>query len=251
MSHCELVKSDSKVVNHFTVYRVRATTDFKNPYRDVKKGELGGYVNTLDTLGKNSWVFGNAILLASVRLGVESYVVGDFIYNNIVGTKIEINSNKDMYKHTKASYVSFIKVEGYIPGTRHPVVFGKCLKNSREPKYNKGDNIIFVGCTPGTIQQWKNKYKRMARDYDYGYQETEYANYLKQIETFYSKPVDNNVSKLEQISSNISTMKVSVTEALKTETISLISSLEVSQKVVVQSGPKRCPKTGRWLKKNP
>lgn len=251
MSHCELVKSDSKVVNNFTVYRVRATTDFKNPYRDVKKGELGGYVNTLDTLGKNSWVFGNAILLGSVRLGSESYVVGDFIYNNIVGTNVEINSNKDMYKHIKASYASFIKIDGYIPGTRHPVVFGKSLKNSREPKYNKGDNIIFVGCTPGTIQQWKNKYQRMARDYGYGYQETEYANYLKQIETFYSKPVDNNVSKLEKISSNVSTMKVSVTEALKTETISLINSLQVSQKVAQKSsGPQR-DELGRFMKKNP
>jgi len=41
--------------------------------------------------------------------------------------------------------------------------------------------------------------------------------------------------------------KKSVTETLKTETISLISSLPVSK----SAGPKRDPKTGRFAKKTP
>ena len=93
-------------------------------------------------------------------------------------------------------------------------------------------------------------YKKVSRNYGYPTKnEAEYYNYLKQIVEFYSKPVDNNESKLSKISQNVDSMKKEVTEALKADTISLISSLQVSTPVV-SKGPQR-DKFGRFVKKTP
>ena len=64
-----------------------------------------------------------------------------------------------------------------------------------------------------------------------GYQNDvkEYLGYLNRIEESL-KPSNEKI--LEKISENISSMKMSVTEALKFETISLVNSLQVSTPIV-------------------
>ena len=108
--------------------------------------------------------------------------------------------------------------------------------------------MISVGCQFYSLNHWKTFYTNIARNQGYGYgnRVSEYLGYLKQIEESL-KPTNEKI--LEKISSNISSMMVSVTEPLKSETISLVSSLKPTEKVV-KSGPAR-DKFGRFAKKTP
>lgn len=54
----ELVKSDSIIIDGYTLYRIMALRDF----RDVKAGDLGGYIESEYNLSHNgtSWVYDDA-----------------------------------------------------------------------------------------------------------------------------------------------------------------------------------------------
>ena len=254
MSYFKLVVNDFKVVDGCKCFRIQATRNFENAYRNVKKGELGGYVYNTDVLQDNSWVFGNAVLMYDVRLSGNSYIVGNGAFNKISGQNIQIISEENMNGHVRMSYANNIKVDGYFKGSFHPVVFGKATTNSNDSKIKVGDVVIYVGCNLGTIEQWKRKYAKVAKDYGYAEKlKTEYKGYLDQIVKFYSKSVDTNETKLVKISQNVEALKKTVTEPLKTETVTLIESLQVSSKEVskvVSKGPQR-DKFGRFVKKTP
>ena len=238
----EFKTNDSKVVDGVTVYRIRATETFETPYKTVKKGELGGYICDDTDLGDGSWVFGKAVVI-DCSVSRQSFITGDYVYKCIILTNSSIEGTGNYNNERGYNEITDINVVGhnFFEGSEHSVIWGVDKDTS--------DIMISVGCQFYSLDDWKEEYEDIAEDQGYaGKRVTEYLGYLKQIEDSL-KPSNEKI--LEKISSNVSNMKVSVTEALKTETISLISSLQVSQKVVVQSGPKRCPKTGRWLKKNP
>ena len=91
MAKYELVKSDFLVVETprgtVKVYRIRALSAFGN----VKKGELGGYVQELANLDQNgdawvsgnaqvsgdAWVFGNARVFGDAQVRGDAQVFGD------------------------------------------------------------------------------------------------------------------------------------------------------------------------------
>ena len=101
MSYFKLVVNDFKVVDGCKCFRIQATRNFENAYRNVKKGELGGYVYGSGVLGDNSWVFGNAVLLGNSRLLGSSYIVGDYTFNRFSGQNIQIVANQNMNGHVR------------------------------------------------------------------------------------------------------------------------------------------------------
>ena len=67
----ELVKSESIVYNGKTLYRIRALRDFITVRgRTIKKGDLGGYVESEDNLSQegNCWIFDNAKVYGNAKV---------------------------------------------------------------------------------------------------------------------------------------------------------------------------------------
>ena len=67
----ELVKSESIVYNGKTLYRIRALRDFITVSgRTIKKGDLGGYVESEDNLSQegNCWIFDNAKVYGNAKV---------------------------------------------------------------------------------------------------------------------------------------------------------------------------------------
>ena len=80
MKKYKLIKSDFKVEFGVKLFRIKALKDFG----DVKKGDLGGYVESENNLSQenNAWVFGeaqvygNALVFGGVRVYGEAQVYG-------------------------------------------------------------------------------------------------------------------------------------------------------------------------------
>ena len=237
MSYYKLLKNDTKQIGTRTLYRIQATEDFKTPYRDVKKGELGGYVENYGTLTNNSWVFGNAKVF-DCTMGHSSYIVGDHTYCGLFLNNGSIQGTGDYINKYGYNRIYDVDVIGHciIKGSKHSVIWG-VDKNNKEV-------TVIVGCQRYTIPEWKSHYKWISKSQGYQNDVKEYLGYLNRIEESL-KPSNEKI--LEKISENISSMKMSVTEALKFETISLVNSLQVSTPIV-QKGPAR-DKFGRFIKK--
>ena len=71
----ELLKDDAITSFGRTLYRIKATTDFG----DVKKGELGGYIEKEENLSHlgNAWVSGNALVSGNARVSDDAWVSGN------------------------------------------------------------------------------------------------------------------------------------------------------------------------------
>lgn len=236
MSYYEVVKNDYKYVNGNKCYRIRATQDFKNQYRNVKKGELGGYINLV--IYDFSWVFGKGIAF-NCRLRNNSYIIGDHTYRGIDLINSSIQGTGNYINETSMNTVKNIDIIGhnFIKGSKHSVVWG-IDKETKEIK-------ISVGCQFYSLDDWKRIYRDIAdRQGYYGYV-SEYLSYLNRIESS-MKPSNEKI--LEKISENVLSLKKTVTESLKTETISLVTSLKPTEKVASKSGPQR-DRFGRFAKK--
>ena len=215
MYYYELIEDDFKIVDGYMYRRIRATKDFENAYRNVKKGELGGYVRNQNVLYGNSWVFCNAVVINS-DLYNNSYIIGDYIYRGLLLDNSSINGTGDYYNTRDRNYLIDIEVIGhnFIHGSKHSVIWG-VDKNTKEV-------MISVGCQLYSLDDWKNHYNEIAnRKGYYNLMVNEYLTYLTRIEESL-KPSN------EKISSNLSSMKLQVTEPLKVETVSLVNSLPTS-----------------------
>ena len=104
----ELLKDDAITSFGRTLYRIKATTDFG----DVKKGELGGYIEKEENLSHlgNAWVSGNA------RVSGEAEVYGN----------ARVSSSKDY------------------------IVFKNHWSSGRHFTYTKSNKMWKVGCFYGT-----------------------------------------------------------------------------------------------------
>lgn len=60
--------TDESKVNEFgeILYRIRATDDI--PFQSVRKGDLGGWVRSAESLGGDAWVSGNAEVYGEARI---------------------------------------------------------------------------------------------------------------------------------------------------------------------------------------
>ena len=72
MKHFKLT-SETVQHNGRTLHRIQATKDSLH----VKKGELGGFVESLDNLSDNAWVSGNAQVSGDAKVSGNAWVYGD------------------------------------------------------------------------------------------------------------------------------------------------------------------------------
>ena len=74
MKHFKL--TDDKIQhNGRTLYRIRALKDI--PIQHVKKGDLGGYVESLKNLDNNAWVSDNAWVFGDAKVYGNARVFGN------------------------------------------------------------------------------------------------------------------------------------------------------------------------------
>lgn len=73
-------------VNRHMLHRIRATKDLPN---GVKKGDLGGFVESFDNLSDNAWVYGNAKVYENARV----YGYAEVCENAMVYGKAEVYEN--------------------------------------------------------------------------------------------------------------------------------------------------------------
>lgn len=241
MSYFKVIKNQSKVVNNVRVYRIQATETFETPFGTVKKGDLGGWICSNSTLKNNSWFFGDAVVINS-WLTNRSCIKGDHVYSQLGLDCTTINGTCDYITGYGRTTFFYMNVEGssIINANPRAIIWGT-HKTSKEI-------IVCVGCQQHNIQNWRKNFKLISRSN--GFDTIYIEPYLKHLDTIEQSLKSSNENILNMISENVNSMKSSVTESLKTETIFLIQSLVVS-KVSENSGPKRDPVTGRFAKKTP
>ena len=64
--------TESKIVDGITLYRIEAGADFKG----VKKGEKGGWVEKIENVSGNAWVYGDAHVYGDAQVSGDAQVYG-------------------------------------------------------------------------------------------------------------------------------------------------------------------------------
>lgn len=208
---------DSRNWNGKTIRKIQALRSFGN----VVKGQVGGWIESEDNLSHdgNCWINLDCVVCG------DSKVTGDIVVSDLA-----------RFLYTVDQETLAIK----------PLV-----KRGWEINYSgfdkkSGEHYIRVGCQYHPITTWKNNQFRARMVYDYNLSKQEEQEFLEILEGYEKKYCQKD--PLEKIEENVESMKNKVTEELKTETISLINSLQVSP--VVSKGPTR-DKFGRFAKKTP
>ena len=72
--HFELTDDTLENSEHI-LHRIRATRDI--PERNIKKGDIGGFVESYDNLSDNAWVYDNAQVFGSAKVFGNARVLED------------------------------------------------------------------------------------------------------------------------------------------------------------------------------
>lgn len=185
-------KKETIVVRGCELYRIRALKDFSN----VKKGDLGGYVNSvynLDQAGdcwiyddakvfQNAKVYGNAIVCGSAEVSgnalvYDNAIVGGFarVYEHarVIGTSL-VTSNVQIFKNSTvvdvAMYDNFVASGGYYDG--YPVYSDTfCVTSPKEVMRSVQDDIYHSK----EYQEWwqyRDGWKLERGDYGFEWKDT-------------------------------------------------------------------------------
>ena len=68
-------KDLSLKIGDITIFRIEATRDLDT--HDVKKGDIGGYIEKEENLSENAWVSGSAMVYGDARVSGSACVYGD------------------------------------------------------------------------------------------------------------------------------------------------------------------------------
>ena len=132
--------NETKVVDGVTVYRIQATVDFS----DVKKGDLGGFVEKEDNLSQvgSAWVYddavvyGNAKVFEFAKVHDNAKVIDEAkVYGHaLVANNAKVSENASVadhavvkdgtYIHGNASVVGHAEVLGSTELLDHVLAFG-------------------------------------------------------------------------------------------------------------------------------
>ena len=123
-------------VSGTTLHRIKALKDFGN----VKKGELGGYVESEYNLSQigNCWVYGNAWVFGNAEVYGNAKVYGNaWVYGNA-----EVCGNARVYGNA-----DYITIKGLGSRYRDTTIF----------KTRNEDVVVRCGCFYGTLTEFVNE----------------------------------------------------------------------------------------------
>ena len=158
----ELLKDDAITSFGRTLYRIKATTDFG----DVKKGELGGYIEKEENLSHlgNAWVSGNArvsdnaIVSDNARVSDNAWVSGNARVsgnawvsgNAIVSDNARVSDNAIVSGNAWVSDNARVSDNAIVSELGDVIVFKNHWSSGRHFTYTKSNKMWRVGCFYGT-----------------------------------------------------------------------------------------------------
>lgn len=105
MKKYEIVKDNFKEIYGIKVYRIRALKDIQNRHQDIKKGDLGGFVESERNLSQhdNCWIFDDAIVFgyAKVRDSANVCEHAQISNDTIIIGYATIKGHSKIYDHAK------------------------------------------------------------------------------------------------------------------------------------------------------
>ena len=212
-----------------TLRRIRLLIDLP----DFKKGSLGGWIEKGFNLSHegNCWVYENSYVFGDSRVSGNSRVFGNSMVsgNSRVFGNSMVSGNSRVYGNSLVSGNSRVSGNSIVENVKIESI----SKNGYEINYSGVDrdskeHLVRVGCQLHSISRWKDKSKRkeiMRKNNFPSSYEQKFLQILNEIEEKYCPKT------FQKIEENVQKLKILVTEPLKVETISLISSLNVSQTV--------------------
>jgi len=88
IKHFKLTRESKKVDGHI-LYRIKATIDSLH----AKKGELGGWVESIHNLYFNAWITDEACVYGNARIYGNALIYGDAkVFGNIIVYDIDYNT---------------------------------------------------------------------------------------------------------------------------------------------------------------
>ena len=143
----ELLKDDTVTFFGQTLYRIKATTDFG----DVKKGELGGYIEKEENLSHpgNAWVSDNATVSG------DAWVTGDAIVtgNATVSDNAIVSDGAIASDNAIVSGNAIVLGNAIVTELGDVIVFKNHWSSGRHFTYTKSNKMWKVGCFYGTGQE--------------------------------------------------------------------------------------------------
>ncbi len=148
----ELTNEVKQIKNYYnetvTLYRIKALKDFGN----VKKGELGGYIEKLENLSQtgDAWVSDNALVSDN------ACVSG----NALVSDNVCVSGNACIYGNARVSGNACVSSYACVSSNADYIIIQGLGREYRATTiYKSGNNNIEVvcGCFQGTIDEFKAK----------------------------------------------------------------------------------------------
>jgi len=148
-------------INHFgdALYRIIALKDFG----DIKKGELGGFIKSLDNLSQydNAWVSGSTLVSDNARVSGNAMVSGTTIVSGnavISGTarvsgNVRVSDNARVYDNALVSGNASVYGVDTIIGSIVINLINACAFNVTA---SKKDDYIRVGCRSHSLLEWQS-----------------------------------------------------------------------------------------------
>lgn len=149
----EILKDEFIEFDGRKLYRIRALKDF----RDVKKGTVGGYIESEQNLSQegNAWVYGNAWVSGDARISDDARVYGNAqVYGNVrVSDDARVYGDAQVYGNAQVSGNAQVL-------NRHSVVWFSNVgtENGTLTVYcGKNGLIATRGCFTGSVEEFLDK----------------------------------------------------------------------------------------------
>lgn len=123
------------------LYRIKAIKDF----RDVSKGDLGGWVESVDNLaqGGNCWIYGNAKVFGNAKI----------FHDAIACENARIWGNAKVHFNAKVFGEANICGDAEIKSVKDYAVFRNTWSSGRYFTWTRSNNKWDVGCFYGTGEE--------------------------------------------------------------------------------------------------
>ena len=148
------------------LYRIRAVEDI--PFHGVRKGDLGGFVEKVENLSGNAWVYGNALVYGDAWVSGDALVSGDArVFGNarVYGTA-QVYGTARVYNTARVYGNALVSGEARVYGEAW--VFGDALVSQTCHmqqvvgigsenvtatifRTKNGGHVLKVGCWAGTV----------------------------------------------------------------------------------------------------
>ena len=136
-----------------TLYRIKATKDFA----DVKAGETGGFIESVNNLSQNgnAWVYGNAEVYGNAMVCGDAKVCGnaEVCGDAKVCGNAMVCGNAKVYGNAEVCGNAMVCGDAKVYGNEDYIVFKNFWSSGRYFTWTRSNNMWKVGCFYGTGEE--------------------------------------------------------------------------------------------------